>query len=301
MAGLIVKGLLGLIALVFVGLGILLVPAHMQVRSVTPALPGATDLRALYELENRPTGIGYIVNAAQPALNRRLSHTSIIIEWADGRRFMIDAGMDEQAAAEFADLIKSMGGGGEAEFFGTITSQLGETVNNVAGVGFTHLHIDHTQGVGAFCEARGSGATLYQTLSQNALQNFNTTEGAAILTNSCLESEVVDQATLMPLDAFPGLALVSLGGHTPGSTLFAAAVGDRLWLFAGDTTNSMAALRGDEGKGFLYSYLFVPENTSRTSELRAWLNSLHDEDDMDVVISHDLEALIASGMQTYDR
>lgn len=286
----------GLIGLAFVALAILLVPPHLQTRGIEPPLPTAQTLRALADVENGPVSIQYLVNATQPAAGRNLSHTSIVIEWANGNLFIIDAGMTEASAAEFAELIKTMGGGGEATYVGSIADQLGSDLPRVAGMGFTHLHIDHTQGLGTLCEARGPGAALLQTDLQRDQHNFNTTEGAEIVVGSCLEPAQLSGETIRTSDKFPGLGLVAIGGHTPGSTLFAAYVNDHLWLFSGDTTNSMHDLRSDMGKGFLYSNIFVPENTNRTGELRVLLRDLDAEDDIDVVVSHDLEALVATGM-----
>jgi len=187
----------GLIGLALVALAILLVPPHLQTRGIEPPLPTAQTLRALQDVENGPVSIRYLVNASQPALGRKLSHTSIVIEWANGNLFVIDAGMTETAAADFADLIKTMGGGGEATFVGTIADQLGDDLSRVAGMGFTHLHIDHTQGLGALCEARGTGAALLQTELQRDQHNFNTTEGAEIVANSCLEAAPLTGETLL--------------------------------------------------------------------------------------------------------
>ena len=90
-----------------------------------------------------------------------------------------------------------------------------------------------------------------------------------------------------------------MGGHTPGSTLFAASVEGRLWLFSGDITNTMVNLQRNTGKGFIYSNLLVPENTNRTGALRLWLRDLDAQDDISVVVSHDLEALMETGMQPF--
>lgn len=292
----IIKAFAALVSLAIIALAVLLIPPHVQIRGVEPALPSADALRALSNVENGPVAIRYLVNATQPALGRKLSHTAITIEWADGRLFVIDAGMSETQAEAFADLIKTMGGGGEASFIGTIADQLSDDLPKLAGMGFTHLHIDHTEGLDAICAARGAGAKLLQTDWQRDLHNFNTTEGAEIVATSCLEPAPLTGDTLLTHDEFPGLALVGLGGHTPGSTLFAVAVQGHIWLFSGDTTNSMLNLQNNTGKGFLYSNIFVPENTNRTEALRLWLRQLDQEPDMDVVVSHDLEALVAAGM-----
>jgi phosphoribosyl 1,2-cyclic phosphodiesterase len=47
----------------------------------------------------------------------------------------------------------------------TVSDALGSEINDIAGVGFTHLHIDHTQGLENFCIARGVGALLFQSSS----------------------------------------------------------------------------------------------------------------------------------------
>jgi len=293
------KIILGLVALVFIALAIFLVPQHLQVRGVEPDLPDEAALRSLMTVENGPIAVRYIVNASQPVGDRALSHLSFLIEWENGNLFMIDAGMDEDAAAAFAELIGTLSGGGEGTFFGTVADQMADNIQQVKGVGFTHLHIDHTQGIEAFCDARGSGAELYQTDWQLSLQNFNTTEGAALLANSCLTRGALQDAPIMTSPNFPGLGLVGLGGHTPGSTLFAVGLKDRLWLFSGDTTNTHGDILSNTGKGFVYSGLLVPENTARTEALRLWLRELDAKNDINVVVSHDLAALQTTGMAPF--
>jgi glyoxylase-like metal-dependent hydrolase (beta-lactamase superfamily II) len=212
---------------------------------------------------------------------------------------MIDAGMDRTGAEEFARVLETLIGAGEGEFHGDVAEQLGPAVHDVRGVGFTHLHIDHTQGLGVFCAARGPGAAVYQTRWQAEEHNFNTTEGAAIVRDSCLEARRLEGEGVMPIAGFPGLGAIALGGHTPGSTAFVAAVDGRLWLFSGDITNDKASIRADAGKGFLYSYLLVPENTARTAELRHWLAELDARDDTAVIVSHDAADARASRLAAY--
>ena len=190
-------------------------------------------------------------------------------------------------------------GAEEAVSHGTIAELLGEDTMRVMGVGYTHLHIDHTQGTIPFCAARGSGASVFQTSWQRDLHNFNTVEGAAIVADSCLAPGKLGAGSVMALEGFPGLGVVALGGHTPGSTLFAVAVGDQLWLLSGDVSNSKADLENDTGKGFFYSYLLVPENTARNDILRPWLGTLDAEEDTTVIVSHDLLDIAESGMVEY--
>lgn len=286
----------GILGLALLALAILLVPAHWQTRRIAPPLPNADELRALSRVTDGPIAVEYLVNASQSGPRGTLGHDVFLVRWADGRTFMIDAGMDRAAAAEFADLLKLMWGAEDGRFRGDVAAQLGDAIEQVQGVGFTHLHIDHSQGVVPFCAARGPGASVYQTRWQAEEHNFNTTEGAEIVEASCLAPRAITGGALMRIDDFPGLGVVALGGHTPGSTLFAVPVAGHLWIFSGDTTNTKAAILEDTGKPFFYSFLAVPENTARTAELRRWLAALDAEEDMTVIVSHDLPDIATSGM-----
>ena len=291
----------GLVLLVGLLVTFFLIPPHLQVRGVEPMLPDEAQLRVILSVENGPTDVRYVNTSSQKLPGGKLGHAVFLIEWANGNLFMIDAGMDRATAIQFGTLMETALGAEEAVPHGTIAELLGDDTQRVVGVAFTHLHIDHTQGVVPFCEARGSGATVYQTSWQLELQNFNTEEGAAILADSCLRSANLGGEGILTIRDFPGLGIVGLGGHTPGSTLFAIAGGDRLWLLSGDTTNTKADLLSNTGKGFLYSYILVPEHTARTEALRLWLARLDANDDMTVVVSHDLADIEAGRMTEYSR
>lgn len=295
MLGALAAGLL----LLLLALGVLL-PPHLQIRGIEPPLPTEADLRTLLGSEDGPIRLEVLPIASQPSGDGALGHNVFLLTWPDGRHFMIDAGMDESEAEEFARLISTISGGGPQTFHADVAQGLGAAIDRVAGVAFTHLHIDHTQGIVPFCAGRTTGPRLFQTAAQAGEQNLHTQEGAEILARSCLEPGALRGAPLQATPDFPGLALVTLGGHTPGSTLIAAAVGERLWLFSGDITNTKRDLIEDRGKGFLYSYLFVPENTDRTAELRGWLRSLDARDDIDVVVAHDIDDARALGIPAFE-
>lgn len=294
-----VQIILGIFALAVIGLAIFLVPPHLQTQGIEPDLPNEQALRDLMTVEDGPVAVHYVLTASQDVRGRQLAHTTFLVEWANGNLFAIDAGMDETGAADFADLMRGISGGGDAQFFGTLGKQLGPELQRVKGIGFTHLHIDHTQGITAFCTDRGAGTDLLQSTDQRDEHNFNTVEGAELVAKSCLSRGTLGGRDILTNDAFPGLGLIALGGHTPGSTLFAVGLKDHLWLFSGDTTNTKTDLVNNRGKGFLYSGIFVPENTGRTEDLRLWLTGLDTNADIDVVVSHDLEALLATGMPKF--
>ncbi|MEH6567747.1 MAG: MBL fold metallo-hydrolase, partial [Halioglobus sp.] len=189
-------------------------------------------------------------------------------------------------------------GAQEVEIHGAIGSLLGDHVARVDGVGFTHLHIDHTDGILSLCEAVEKSPLLLQTNLQRQEQNFYTQEGADILADSCLTPAEIEGNSILTSDEFPGLGMVALGGHTPGSTLFAAWHKGQLYVFSGDITNSKSDLIEDRGKGWVYSYLIVPEDTARTAQLRQWLRALEDRPDTTIVVSHDLSDFERSGLQS---
>ena len=280
---------------------VFLIPAHLQIRSVEPGVPTRPELRELLGASDGPVRLRYVNTSSQRLSTGELGHTVFVVEWANGDLFMIDAGMDVPTAIKFGRLVETTLGAGEATSHGTISDLLGEAVARVEGVAFTHLHIDHTQGIVPFCAARGKGATLFQTTWQTDLQNFNTTEAEEIIESSCLSRNGIGSEGLISVDGFPGLGVAALGGHSPGSTLFAIAVGGHLWILSGDIANSKADLISDTGKGFLYSYVMVPENTGRTEMLRGWLTGLDAESDMTVLVAHDLTDIRESGLAEYQR
>ena len=277
-----------IIVLAILLLAIFLVPAHLQVREVTPPLPTASDFLSLRS-DSGPQRVSYVLTSSQKLERGQISHISVLIEWADGRMFMIDAGMESAEATDFAKLLKKLDpAAGDARIVGAIGDLIGPDIQRIQGVGFTHLHIDHTQGITAFCRARGQGLVGLQSTAQANLHNFNTSEGATIVAKSCLQQRTFNGDSLMTFSDFPGLAGFSLGGHTPGSTLWAVALADKVLLFSGDITNDKASIDHDKPKPALYSYVLVPENVDRTAELRKWLLILDKNQKISIVVSHDL-------------
>lgn len=293
--------LVALIALLALGALLLRIgPAHRQIRRVHPRLPSVAELRSLRDAPGGPTSLAWLETSSQPLGRGALVHSVFLAAWPDGSLFEVDAGMDAARAIEFGKLLERMSGGGAVAVKGTVSQQLGGAVARIRGLGFTHLHIDHTQGISALCAAGPArGARIHQGTAQATLRDPNTGEGADLVAASCFERSVAGDEGLLTIAELPGMALVPLGGHTACSTMFAFAVNGHLWLLSGDITNTREALLMNEGKGFLYSYLLVPEDVRRNEELRRYLAALDAEDDITVVVSHDLEALRASGLPAW--
>ncbi|MDX1735374.1 MAG: MBL fold metallo-hydrolase [Halioglobus sp.] len=264
-------------------------PAHRQIRAVAPALPDYASLRSALAVTDGPVAISYVNTASQSGPLGTLGHPGVLLQWADGRMFLIDTGMPPQEAVAFGRPMEWLLGAQPTQAFGSLAQQLGERAQRIDGIGFTHLHSDHTDGLPEICAARPQPAGVYQTPLQYSERNYTTDIGFAALQAARCPIRELDAAQVMSIPGFPGLVLVSLGGHTPGSTLFAVRIGARYLLFSGDITNDRRSLLEDLPKPWLYSTFIVPEDTARTSVLRHWLKELDTRDDVVVFPAHDVE------------
>jgi len=279
--------------------------AHIEMRSLADPLP--TD-EALVAFGTNigpagPTRMFWVESGRQPRSSGGTSITgSFVLEWPDGRLFAIDTGMTDAGMTEFNVTMETVMGGGKGESFGSLGQQIGARAKDVAGVGFTHLHIDHTEGSGELCDARGEESLpVFQTPAQYSRVNYMTTDGRdAIDGAGCLTFESLEaEGGLLPVPGFPGLAAFSANGHTPGSTVWVARVAGRLLLLAGDITNVHEHLMNDIPKGAVYSYLIVPESTARLGILRRRLARLHGRDGVDVLVSHDPVGAVEAGVRVW--
>ncbi len=279
--------LLVIVAVPLVMLGI----AHRQIRTIAPALPTLDAIVAALAVEAAPTRLYYVNTASQRNPAGSLGHPGVVIEWSNGRSFLIDTGMPPAQAVAFGRPIEWLLDAEPTQTFGSLADQLGEGVNKVAGVAFTHLHSDHTDGLPQICARQQTPATVFQTPLQYEQRNYTTDMGFEALAAARCARVKLPSADIIPLPGFPGLVAISLGGHTPGSTLYAARVGQHYWLFSGDITNDKRSLLEDLPKHWTYSLLVVPEDTQRTALLRNWLRALDEKPNVTVLPAHDVDVM----------
>lgn len=290
-----------------------LVSVHRAIRALAPELPSSGEVLRVVE-GDLPVRLGWI-NTASQAMPRSavlepdldpdsdapyvMSHASFALEWADGRIFLIDLGMDRESAEGFGRLIEWTMGAAPIEPLGTVAEQLGDAARRVAGVGFTHLHTDHVSGIDALCRARSAPLPWVQTRLQAGATNFTTRPGRSQLDASCAAATVLKPAALQAVPGFPGLHLIEAAGHTPGSQLFIAQVrgedGVVTYVFTGDIVNHVEGVRRNLPKPHLYSLLVVPEAPSRLEALRLFLAELEAKGAR-LLVSHDQRQLEASGV-----
>ncbi|MEM8497391.1 MAG: MBL fold metallo-hydrolase [Pseudomonadota bacterium] len=294
--------IIALIVLIFfLILAAVLGKAHWDIRQVNPALPSLQELDAKLNITNGPVQIRYLLNASQSSPAGTMTHSSFLFEWGDGKQFLLDVGMDKQGAIEFGEISETAFGASPIQFHGTIADQLGSAAANITGLAFTHLHQDHTGGASALCSKAKGPVSVFQTHWQADWGNVVTDMGRVLLDDaSCLGFVKLPEPEVNTVPGFPGLIMISAGGHTPGSTVYAANVGGHTWLFSGDITNSKQDLLANTPKALWYSTLMVPESRKRLNTLRQWLANIDQSPNRQVVVSHDLDALEKSGLAKFD-
>jgi glyoxylase-like metal-dependent hydrolase (beta-lactamase superfamily II) len=290
-------GLGGLLLAVLAIAALVLIEAHVEIQGIDPPLPDPVQLEEHLAAAGGPTRIATVTTAAQSGGPATLGHVAFVLEWGDGRSFLIDAGMEREQAIAFGRMTELAFGSDPIVALGSVPEQLGPATRRIAGVAFTHLHADHTGGLPGLCEALGRPLPLYQTRWQAERGNFSTAPSAPHLDGArCLRRERLSGGPVHPVPGFPGLAVVPAAGHTPGSSLFFARVAGHTWVLAGDVSNFMVNLRENRPKPRVYSWFIVPEARGRLERLRLWLRDLDARPDSTVLVSHDLDAIEASGL-----
>jgi glyoxylase-like metal-dependent hydrolase (beta-lactamase superfamily II) len=174
----------------------------------------------------------------------------------------------------------------------------------VQGVVFTHLHTDHTGGIGDLCAGLHHRLRVFMTEAQAQRPNFTTRPGLALLRQAgCVQEEPLVDGPLFSLGGFPGVHVIAAGGHTPGSQIIiayvAAADGVHRYAFAGDIANNIDGITYNIPKPFLYSLLLVPEDKQRLDELRRFLRELRDHAGFTILVSHDQLQIERSGVPAW--
>lgn len=306
------------IAIATLAVGAVLVPAHVGIRVGQERLPSPADVRAVADaIAEVPVRLRWLNTASQafprtavlgradphPQRPYRLSHSVFIAEWADGRMLLIDAGMSRTQAADFGRLGEWVGGA-PIDVLTTVAEALEGGVARIAGIAFTHLHVDHVDGVRDLCRD-GAAASIAVFLNRAQAQRTNHTTGdalAALHAVECLRPvELQGTGGPLVLDGFPGVFLVPVGGHTPGSQVIVvvheSAGQRRIAAVTGDVVNHIDGINFDIGKPLLYRLFVVPEDEGRLSAVRRWLRDLRDLHGVDLLVPHDELALDAAGIE----
>lgn len=307
---------------------------HIHIRRIAPPLPKVEEILEADREADLPVRLTWINTASQamprsvvlePELDPNpddaytMSHSAFVVEWQDGRIFLIDMGMDAKAAIDFGLPNEIVVDAEPIEPHGSTSSKLGESRTRVAGIAFTHMHVDHTAGLTNLCRDLGALAysgepiPVFQHHYQMAEVN-HTTRGpkAQLQETHCIEQRNLGaDGGLLPIPGFPGVFAVPAGGHTPGSTMYVVQLrvfpGEsdgpyndiQTWVITGDVVNHLQGIEGGIPKPRLYSLLVVPENDARLGKVRTFLKDLSKERGVELLVSHDRKQIESTEIPTY--
>lgn len=307
---------------------------HVQIRGITPELPEPRQILEPDRSPELPVRLTWINTASQrmprsavldpdrdpqPRASYVMSHPAFVIEWQDGRVFLVDLGLEVRSAVDFGLPLEMLAGASPIEPHAAASEALGDDRKRVAGVGFTHLHADHTAGLDRLCAdlgARGQGSgpiALFQAPDQIGSVN-HTTYGprAAVRAADCVELRpLAGERGLLPVPDFPGLYAVPVGGHTPGSTMWVVQLrvapgGSRgyhddvqTWVITGDVVNHVQGVELGLSKPAPYSWLVVPEDDLRLGRVRVFLKELSRAPGLRLLVNHDRNQIEATGLPAY--
>jgi glyoxylase-like metal-dependent hydrolase (beta-lactamase superfamily II) len=310
-----VLGALATLFLVFVAGGLFL--AQRGIRALDPELPSVDAILAFDRAADLPVGISWLNTASQkmprsavldpsqdptPDAPYTMSHVAFVLEWSDGRIFLVDTGMDPASAVAFGKPVEMFSGADPIQPLGAMAERLGLSLRRVAGVAFTHEHTDHTSGVAALCRLHDKSIRLIQNRLQVEESNYTTRSGQEQIANApCLKREIAEGGPLFTVPGFPGLTFFAAAGHTPGSQVFVAHVrstdGVRTHVLTGDVVNQIDGARRNIPKPRLYSLVVVPESPARLDKVRRLLGELERDHGVTLLVSHDQLSLQASGVR----
>lgn len=290
----IMYALLGVIGLVMVGVAVVLVPAHWELRHVEVSLPSLEAIQSQIGAPGTgdtdyPVEMRYVLSGSQRSGTREVAYAAVTIRWPDGRIFLIDAGMDREQTAEFGRTMERIGAS-PVETFGSVKDQIGSAIGDVRGIGFTHLHEDHTLGITDICATTLERAIIFRTAYQDTSHILHTKNSHQLVSAAACGKATLSDDPIKKVPGFPGLYALDAAGHTPCSTIYIVRLHDKTVILAGDLTGSKADIENNQPKPWLYSYFLVPENPPLLAEWRAWLQRAQSLPNTSVVVAHDLKS-----------
>jgi glyoxylase-like metal-dependent hydrolase (beta-lactamase superfamily II) len=299
---------------------VLLLHAHVQIRRIDPELPSLEAMREQADFAELPIRVSTWNTASQVTPRKQvleasldpdpqapyvMSHAVFLLEWADGRALLVDAGMDREQAQSFGRPIEWVGGEAAVPHGGIAERLASALSGRPLAIAFTHVHSDHVGGVVSLCGALpgGTRVRVFQMPAQMDLVNFTTYSGRATLARAgCLVRERLPDMSLTPIPDYPGAFVIHAAGHTPGSQIVGAWVressGVRGFLFAGDAANAIDGVRRDVPKPRSYQLFVVPESERRLTRVRAFLREA-EQAGIVVAIAHDERHLATTGIPVF--
>src|SRR6185436_20105893 len=96
---------------------------------------------------------------------------------ADGRLLLVDTGMTRNGAIKFGQPLETLMGAGPLTPLKTVADALDKDVSRVKGIIFTHLHLDHVDGVRDLCSRLQTPVKIFMNGGQLDAWTLFTAEG----------------------------------------------------------------------------------------------------------------------------
>lgn len=296
---------LALILLGLAGISSLVLSAHQQIDDLNPPFPSLSQIRDSARVGGLPISLEMfntasqmiektsVLEASESGEMFEMSFPAFLITWENGRQFLVDAGMTESVATAFGKPSEILGAG-PMQYHGALNSYV--NVDSIAGIGFTHLHQDHVDGVQTLCP-EAKNLVIIQGEKQFTQTNYGTAQQNELLASlDCGERLLIrDNRILKSIAGFPGLYMIDVAGHTPGSQVFVVHIKvegrNTTYVLAGDLANHFDGIDSNIPKPAFYSRFIVPENLKQLNRARIWLKQLDAEYNINVLISHHKQSI----------
>lgn len=250
-----------------------------EVRLLATAAPGDLPLRinGILVAENQFPRLGVIAGTLDTTPTS-IAHVAYQVVYADST-VIIDTGMDRE-------LNETMQEG--SPYFPENYERLQHAMRVASAIAIPHEHVDHIGGV-----------VRSPYLDEIAPKTILTPEQLDGITVRPLMPDLTlsaaDAARFRPVDytgyypLAPGIVLIKASGHTPGTQMIYVRLEDSAeYLFVGDVAWSMDNIFTLTSRPRLVASFMLDEDSAAVVGQLAWLNKLHNEGELILVVSHDL-------------
>ena len=233
-----------------------------------------------------------------------MGHTVFVLEWSDGRIFLVDAGMDPESALAFGrplELLSGRRADHAARIDGREARPLAPARRRASR---SPTSTPTTRPASPACVGcTTEPIPLFQNPLQVEESNYTTRPGLAQLAEARVSRAPRSSRTgRSSACRVRGAARSSRPPDTrparrSSSRTCAASDGVRTFALTGDVVNQIDGVRRNIPKPWLYSLLVVPESPARLDALRRLLAELERDHGVTILVSHDLLSLEASGVR----
>ena len=252
-------------------------------------LAGATGPRTLRTVEvTSGSQLGLFLRAGGDFDHHDMPVYPVELEWASGKTVLLEPATDPVCSEPHLPVLR---------FDAAAYERMQQAMLRADAIVATHEHFDHLCGL--------TQSPHLEALADRALLTPEQLDGTAAMTG-------VDERTRALVKPFPlpgptalapGVVLLPVGGHSPGSLwVYVRTEAGREWLFVGDTVWTREALELGRPKPRMIAWVGGEDEVLQGRLLRTLLDLQETHPEVGVLVSHDAEtwqSLLADG--TFER